>query len=323
MQIRKTMGALLMGAAIAGTAAAQPAYPSAPIRLVLPHSTGAVADIVARGLADRLASSLGQPVIVDNRPGAGGIIGASQCARAPADGYTLCLTNNDVISINPFVYKKLPYDPVKDLAPIVHLANITGVIAVRAGLPVNSAKAFVEMAKSKPGSLKWGSFGVGSIGHIYVDWLQKHSNVSILHVPYNGAGPTVPALLSGEVDAIVFSAGGIEPYVKDGRAKVIAILGSERVASMPQVATFVEQGFEFRVNPWIGMFAPSGTPKDIVQKLNGEINRILNDPAFRARYLEPQTVTAVGGTPDEFAAFLRADREDSAKGIGLAGIKLD
>jgi tripartite-type tricarboxylate transporter receptor subunit TctC len=314
---------LMLGLVLGSSASGQAAYPSAPLRIIVPHATGGAADALSRGLAERLALALGQPVIVDNRPGANGIIGAGACAKAPADGYTLCMTNNDVISLNPFLYAKLPYDPARDFAPVVHVANVTGMIVANASVPASSMKEFVALAKARPGTLKWGSFGVGSIGHVYVEWLQRTAGVSILHVPYKGAGPTVPAVLSGEVDAILFAAGGAAPYITSGKVKPLAMLGSKRLASMPDVPTFGEQGFPFYVNPWVGLFAPAGTPKEIVQRLNIEVNRILADPAFRERTLAPQTAEAVGGSTASFAAFIRADREESAKGVKLSGIQLD
>jgi tripartite-type tricarboxylate transporter receptor subunit TctC len=315
----------LLGTLCAASAvhAQVPEYPATTLRIIVPHAVGGAADALTRGIAERLSGALHRPVIVDNKPGASGIIGATACAKAPNDGSVVCMTNNDVISLNPFLFPKLPYDPDGDLVPVASVASLAAVLLVSSKVPANSLQALVALAKEKPETITFGSFGTGSIGHLYAEWLGKAAGAKFLHVPYRGAGPVLTAALAGEVDVILFQAGAVVPYIKDGKLKPLAVLGRTRSPMLPGVPTFAEQGFRFYVNPWVGLFAPARTPKAVVDRLHVEINTILSDPTVKRQVFDAQTAEPMPQSQAAFAAFLRADREDSRANIQITGIRLE
>lgn len=310
----------VLAAAMHGGAPAQD-YPQRSLRVIVPVSPGGAVDTMARAISPPLSRVLGQSVVVDNRPGANAIIGVDACAKSAPDGYTLCLTNSDSISYNPVLHAGLPYEPLRDLAPIIRVGNIETLFASSPSLAVGSVRELLDAARSKPGSIAWSSFGNGSIGHLYIEWLKKTTGAEFIHVPYKGAAPALNALLAGEVQVSLVSAGQGIPQVKAGKIKPLAVIGSRRSRFLPEVPTFRESGLELQVLSWMGLFAPAGTPRDIVRRLNAEVAKITSDPDFRQQHLAARAIEPVGDSPESFAEFLKADRETAARLAKIAGLR--
>ena len=291
-----------------------------PVRLIVPFAAGGVVDIVARAIAQELGQR--NPVIVDNRVGANGNIGMEACAKAAPDGHTVCVGTGVIISLNPFAYAKMPFDPVRDLVPVAHFGTLDIAIAVNATLPVNSVRELVDLARAKPGIVTWSSLGSGSTAHLYLEWLQARTGAQFNHIPYKGQPPMVQAALSGEVDVTMLPPGALLPLVQKGRLKVIAMMsGKSRSPLMPEVPTFMEQGYDLDFRNWIGMFLQRDTPNDIVQRLNADMNKLVADGKFTARYLSTMGISPTGGTPEEFAAFLKSNRETAAELARIAKLR--
>jgi len=298
------------------------AYPSRAVHLIIPGTAGSPAGLIGRGLAQALAPVLGQPVVVDERPGANGILAMETCANAAPDGYTLCLPNNSSISINPFVYRKLPYDPLRDFTPIINTGFVNGVILVHPSVKANSMRELIEFAKANPGKLNWASWGIGSFAHLTMAWTENNTGASFLHVPYKNPGLALQAVLAGEAQVTQNNPGAALPLIKAGKLKALILAGHKRSKILPGIPSFVEEGYELDFPGWNGVFAPAGTPKPIVQRLNAEIAKLIADPKFAERFLSPLGIEAVSNTPEEFAAFLKTDRETAAKVVKLAKIPL-
>jgi tripartite-type tricarboxylate transporter receptor subunit TctC len=298
-------------------------YPARTVRIIVPIAPGGAVDTMARAVSVPLGQALGQAVVIDNRPGANAIIGLELCAKSAPDGYTLCMTNGDSISVNPNLYSKLPYDPARDFAPVIQIGFIETVLAANPAVQVTSLRDLLTLAKSKPGTIAWSSFGSGSIGHLYMEWLKNSTGAVFNHVPYKGAAPALTALLAGEVQVSMVSLGMANPAFKAGRLKPLAMVGTRRSASAPDVPSFSEQGLEFGARGWMGMFAPAGAPRDIVRRLNGEVAKIIAEPRFKDQYLTSQAIVPAGEPPEQFSEFLKIDREDAAKLVKTAGVRLD
>lgn len=295
-------------------------WPARPIQLMQPLGVGSPGDIVSRAIAQSLSQSFGQPMVVENKVGANGILGMEACARAPADGYTVCVPSFSQMTMNPVLYSKLPYDPLKDFAPVVLIGAINSSIVVHVSVPVNSVRELIDYAKTRPGALNWGSWGVGSFPHLYMAWLQSVSATSYTHVPYKSIGQAVGAVAAGEVQVLLNTPGLMAPLVKAGKIRALAVVGHRRSPHM-DVPTLKEAGFEPPIISWVGVTLPVGTPREVVMRYNGEINKLLADTKFVERVLWPVSIDAVGGTPEEFAAFLKKDRELTERVAKLAEIK--
>ncbi|HZR69452.1 MAG TPA: tripartite tricarboxylate transporter substrate binding protein [Burkholderiales bacterium] len=298
------------------------AYPAKPVHLIVPYPAGGVVDGLMRGIAQPVSETLGQPVIVDNRPGANTIIALEACARAAPDGYTICSSSSDGMSFNPWLYSKLPYDPERDFAPITQLVWVNGVIVAGAKVPYGTVADMVAYARANPGKVNFASFGIGSTPHFFLEWFRKQGNVDIVHVPYKGSAQIIPALLSGEADATFIAMGIVLPMIASGRMKALAVTGAERSPYLPEVSTLAEQKMDPKIQNWFGVFAPARTPVVIVERLNAELVRALGNPKFR-EFLRAQAFDAVGSNPREFARFLRADRTNARAVIARTGIRLE
>ncbi len=314
--------AFFLAAPAQGQGDAAKSYPSRPVRIIIPATSGSPAGLMGRAIAESLTQVLGQPMVVDERPGANGTLAMVACANAAPDGHTLCLPNNSTVSINPFVYNKLPYDPVRDFVPIINTGLVNGVILVNPKVPANSMRELIEYSKSNPGTLNWASWGVGSFAHLTMAWTQGNAGASFLHVPYKTPGHALQAVLAGEAHVTQNNPGITLPLIKAGKLKALILAGHKRSMILPGVPSFVEAGFDLDFAGWNGVFAPAGTPKAIVQRLNTEIGKLLADPKFVERFLTPLGIEPVKNTPEEFAAFLKTDRETAAKVIKLANIPL-
>jgi len=310
-------------AALMALPAAAQTYPAKPIRILIAQAPASATDNVSRVLGAKLAEQMGQQFIVDARPGAGGTVGTEAAARAPADGYTLFMANNSTHGSNPAVYRKLPYDAIRDFAPIILIASTPYVLTAHPSLPVKTVKDLVAFAKKRPGDLNYGSAGNGSTHHLSGELLNMMAGIKLVHVPYKGTTPALTALLSGEVSAMFFTVVGIEPHAKAGKARVLAVTTPKRAPLMPELPTMAEAGFPgFEVTSWFGLLAPAGTPAAIVSRINAETTKALALPEVTGA-LKRLGFDAVGGTPDQFATHIRSEVERFTKLVKATGITVD
>lgn len=315
-----TLTLVVAGTVLPQAAALAQNYPVKPLRLILPFPAGGPTDILGRILGQKLTEQLGQPVVQDNRPGAGGNLGAEQVAKAPPDGYTLLLSSPS-ISISPSLYKKLNYDPQKDLAPVTLVAGIPNVMLVHPTVPAKSLKEFVALAKSRPGKLNFGSGGAGTTNHLASELLKTLTKVDMVHVPYKGSNQAMLALLGGEVDMVVIAVPPAIPQIEAGRLRPLAVLNETRVPTLAKVPTSKEAGIDnFVVPVWYGILVPGATPRDIVNRLNAELGKIAAMPDVKER-LAAAGIEPYHGTPERFATFIRSEAVRYAEVIKNAGIK--
>jgi tripartite-type tricarboxylate transporter receptor subunit TctC len=283
------------------------AYPSRPIRLIVPFPPGGSTDILARALAQKLAESLAQAVVIDNRPGAGGSIGAEAASRAAPDGHTLMMGHLGTLAVNPAIYKNLRYDPVKSFAPVSLMAMVPSVLVVNPQVPAANAAELIAYARAHPGKLTYGSAGNGSTSHLTTEYFKLATGTDILHVPYKGIGPMLTDLISGQLSMGLNGAPAVMAHVNSGRLRALAVSGLKRLDSLPQLPTLDESGVPgFDASGWYGIVAPAGTPREIVMKLNAEIRRIMQTPDLRAR-LDSEGAIPAAGSPEEFAAFIGSE----------------
>jgi tripartite-type tricarboxylate transporter receptor subunit TctC len=305
---------------LTGAAVGQ-SYPSKPIRMLVPFPAGGVVDFVARAVGQKMADAMGQPIIVENRVGAGGSIATEAAARSAPDGYTI-LVVFDNHAVNPHVYKSLRYDTFKDLAPVSLVAQIPLALMTYRSFPANSVADFVRLAKEKPAALSYGSPGPGTSGHLATEQFKLLSGIDIVHVPYRGGAPLLTALLGEQVQLGVAAPSAFVSNIVDGKLKALAVTGRQRSAALPNVPTMVEAGYPaFDSGAWIGLVVAAGTPAQVIGRLNEEANKAVKDPSLHKPFLE-QTITSVGTTPAEFEAFLRAEHDKWGKVIMDAKIDL-
>jgi len=306
----------------AAPAAAQPSFPTKPVRLILPFPPGGSTDIVARLIGQKLQEVWGQPVLVDNRPGAGGNVAAEIAAKAAADGHTLFQVNV-ANAIGATLYPKLNYDLVTSFAPVVQLATTPYVLLAHPSIPARTTRDLIAIAKARPGALSYASAGAGSATHLSGELLKTLSGTDILHVPYKGTGPAVTALLSGEVGLYFTTAPAAVPLMKAGRVRALGVTSMKRSPLMPEVAPIAEAGLKgYETSTWHGILAPAGTPREIVTKSNADIVKILAQPDVREKLIG-QGLDPVGGTPEAFAAYIKAEIAKWAGVIKAAGAKLE
>lgn len=297
-------------------------WPAKPIRMILAFPPGGPTDIVARVLAQKLGEQLGQQVLVDNKPGAGGNIGAELASKAPNDGYTI-FYNTSAIVINPALYGKASYDTLKDFLPVVLTAAIPLVLVVNSIVPAKNMKEFVDLVKSKPGQFNYSSSGSGTITHLASAMLSAQMGLSTQHVPYKGSAPGLVDLAAGQTQFMTDTINTALPYIKDGRLRAIAVTSARRSQVLPELPTFNESGLHgFDAAAWQGVVVPAGTPTEIVTRLNAEINKAMQDAGVRAR-LAGQGADVLGGTPAEYAAYIRAEMPRWAKAIRESGAKAE
>jgi tripartite-type tricarboxylate transporter receptor subunit TctC len=303
----------------AGLAGAQ--YPNRAIKLVVPFPPAGATDVVGRIVAAKLGERLGQPVVVDNKPGAGGSIGSDLVAKSPADGYTILIATSSTHSIGP-VLQKLPYDPIKDFAPITHVANVPNVLVVSPTLAVSSVQELVALAKAKPGQLNFASSGVGTIVHLNAELFKLISGTDIVHVPYKGTALSIPDVASGNIAMLFDSLASVMPHIKSGKVKPLAVNAQKRQALLPEVPTLTEAGMpQFDRYTWFGMFAPAGTPPEIVSRLQREVVAALQAPDLLERFANVGA-EPVGSTPAEFVERIRSDAARWSEVIRKAGVKV-
>jgi len=296
-------------------------YPARLVRIIVAQAPAAGADLVARMLAQKLTESWGQQVIVENRAGANGIIGGDAVAKAKPDGYTLLLGVSSAITMNPFVYKNLPHDPLRDFAPISQTASNTMALVVTPTLPALSVKALIALAKSRPGELVYGSAGIGNLTHLSAELFAQTTGIKLVHAPYKGSTPAWIDLISGQVVLMFTTMQGVAPHFATGKLRLMATCGEQRTAAFPQTPTLSESGYPGLVmTGWTGLLAPAGTPTEIVNKLSREVNRYLSTAEIRER-MASQGSESAPSMPEAFAAFIRAEAAKWSKVIRAAGLE--
>jgi tripartite-type tricarboxylate transporter receptor subunit TctC len=308
--------------AVAGGAFAQ-TWPDRPLKFVVAAPAGSSIDVLARVIGDRLKDRLGQPIVVDNRPAAGGTAATDFVAKSPPDGYTMVMSFNGPLAFGPHLYSKLAYDPQKDLAPVVITSSQPNVLAVTAALPANSVKELVAYAKANPGKLNFASVGNGSSSHLTMELLKATAGIDIVHVPFNGSPPAVTATVQGETQMLFAVMQPLQAQIQAGRLRALAVTTATRFALLPNLPTVAEAGFPgFEALAWNGVLVPAATPRPVVQRLNAEINAILKDPVVKST-LNTQGFELVGGTPEDFANLIRSESDKWAPVIKKTGAKID
>ena len=298
-------------------------YPTKPVHIVVPYPAGGAVDAFARVLTQQLSEMWGQQVVVDNRPGASTMIGADQVAKSPPDGYTLLLTAELTLVIVPHLYEKIPYDPLRDFTPIVALVSATQALVANPSLPVKTVKDLVALAKAKPGQLTYGSFGNGSTGHLNMEVLQAMTDARFNHIPYNGAGPAMNDVIGGHIDFMLAALSIVKGNVQAGKLHMIGVGSNHRSSEFPDVPTLSESGAPgFEAKSWFGLVAPAGTPPDVIKKINQDVTRVISDHAFAEKYLAAQGLESITGTPEQFAAFVRAETVRWGKIVTDADVKV-
>ena len=302
-----------------------PAFPSKPVSIVVPYAPGGPVDNLSRVLATRLGKEWGQSVLVVNKTGANDIIGAEFVAKSPADGYTLFAATEAALTMNPHLYKKLPYNPEKDFTPISRLISVPMVFFVPKASKANTLKEFIELAKNAKGTpLTYGSSGAGGIVHLPLAMFAKQEGLEMVHVPYKGAAPLIPEVISGQIDSAVLGVSVIEQHVKSGKLKALAVSSEARSLALPDVPTFKEAGVKDIDAVFnIGLVAPAGTPAAIVEKIAADVRRILMDPEFRKTNVDAYSYVAVASTPAEYKAFLARDLKVQGERVKTSGATLD
>ena len=307
---------------LCGTAEAQ-TFPTKPIRLVVPFAPGGSSSIVARSIAAEMEKALGQPIIVDNKPGGGGNVAMLEVAKSDADGYTLIIGHIGSLAVNPYMYDKLPYDVDRDFAAVSLLAIVPAIYVVHEGVPARDLREFVALAKKQPGKLFYGSAGNGSAGHLAMEYLKQATGIDIQHVPYKGTGPNVTDLIAGRTQAASAGTPPLMPHVKSGKLRIIAVGTAKRLHSIPEVPTVAEQGYPgFETSQWYGLNAPAKTPDGVIKRLADEAAKAAKNPRVRERFAADDA-EAIGSTPAEYAAFIKGEQERWSKVVRTAKIKAD
>ena len=325
--VRTAMAATsIIGAAFAWcpAASAQP-YPSRPIHIIVPFAAGGITDVIGRALGQRLAEAFGQQVVVENKPGGGaGQVGTEYVAKSAPDGYTLLVTADATFVTAPHVYGKLPYDALNDFVPITALGISPQALVVHPSLPARTVGELVELAKSKPGAINYGTFGIGSSGHLNIILIEGMTGTKFTPVHYRGAAPGITDLIGGHIQMMIVSIGLVRQAWQAGQLKVLGFGSTSRIPQYPDVPTLAESGLPgYEAGSWYGLAAPRGTPPDVVAKLNAEMQRIFNDPAFREKFLAPSFIFSVVSSPEEFAERIRTESAKWGKVIKDANVKVE
>ena len=319
----KIFRAVLLAAAavVAPQTAFAQAYPAKPVRIIVPFPPGGPADIFGRGLAQGMSAELGQPVLIENVSGVGGVLGVDRVAKSPPDGYTLALNSASTLSIAPFSLSKMPYDVKRDLALITVVVRVPEVLVVHPSLPVDSLSAFISYAKANPGKVNFGSAGGGSITHLAGELLKAEAKIDIVHVPYKGAAPAVSDLLGGQVQMGIFDVPILLPHIRSGKLKALAVTSAKRASSLPDVPTTVEANYpNVTSDNWYGLVAPAATSQDVLRRIHAAATAALKSPALVEQYAKVSGI-ASPGTPQDYAAFLAAEQAKWSKVVQAIGFK--
>jgi tripartite-type tricarboxylate transporter receptor subunit TctC len=320
----KTLSAVALSlAALSEPALADTPYPNKAIRLVVPFAPGGSSDIMARLLGQQLSTELGQSVIVENRPGAGGNIGGDYVSKAAPDGYTLVIAAAGPTVINPSLYAKMPYNPAKDLAPITMIVNEYNMMVINPKIPAKTLQEFIAYAKTQPGKINFGSPGNGSPAHLGGELLNQMAGLKMQHIPYKGTGPAATDLIGGQISMMIDNMPALLPYVQSGTLRALAVAGDKRASAAPNVPTFAEAGLkDYKLTAWKGLMAPVGTPPEIINKLHDTVVKVLAKPDFRKRLVD-LGADPVGNTPQEFAAQIKSETTWWASLVKSTGTRID
>src|SRR6267378_1433992 len=317
---------LLLGIllSLSSFAADAEAWPAKPVHIVVAYPPGGGIDLLARQLADKLAARWGQPVIVENKPGANTIVAADAVARSSPDGHTVLMTSDATFSINPHLYARLPYDAQRDFAPVSLLVLPQQLLVANPSLPANNLAELIALAKERPGSINYASYGSGSQPHLSGEMLKYKAGIDLVHVPYKGISLAVPAVMAGEVQLTFSGVASSIAHLKSGRIKAIAIGGPRRSPLLPEVPTFSELGYpEVETHAWFGLFLPAGAPREAGTRLYQDTRKILDEPEFRQKQLIEKGYEVVGSSPDEFTAYLKRDSASRARAVKISGAKAE
>jgi tripartite-type tricarboxylate transporter receptor subunit TctC len=318
----KLTAAMLAAAAFIapGAASAQEAYPNKPIHMILPFPPGGVTDLLARALGEKLSARLGQPVVVENKPGAGTVLASDYVARAKPDGYTILMAASS-LGTAPLIYDKVTYDAVKSFAPVTQVASVVHVLVVSPKLPVTNVKELIAYTKANPGKLSYASTGTGTSTHLEGELLKSMAGIDMVHVPYKGSGPALNDLVGGQLGVMIDALGSSGPFIKAGKLRPLGVTTAKRSASIPELPTLAESGVPgYEAMPWLGLVAPAGTPPEIVDRLHKETAKVLEDPAIKDRF-KGWGLDIIGNTPAEFSAFIKRDIDQWSRVIKNANIK--
>ena len=320
--VRFLIRIVMLFAAALGAAQAQ-SYPAKPIRIVVPFPAGGIADLFARLIGQKFNEAWGQPAVVENRPGAGGNIGAEIVAKSPPDGYTLVMGSIGTHSVNISLFRKLAFDPIRDFAPVALVMEAEGLLVLHPSVPAKTVKELIALARARPGQLTYASAGNGTAGHLAGELFKSMAKVDMLHIPYKGNVPAITDLIAGQTSLLFATMPTVLPQVQAGRLRALAVTGAGRSPAAPELPNIAEAGLPgYEVTNWIGIFAPAGTPREIIHKLNGEILRVMQAPEIRTR-LTNEGAKFTPMTPDEFAAFVKSEVAKWAKVVKDAGIRVD
>jgi len=323
MAATRILLALLLALSLGAPAAAQ-TYPVKPVRIIVPTSPGGITDTLARALAQRLTETLGQQVIVENRPAGAGHLGMEFVAKAPPDGYTLVVAADASFVVNPHLYSKLSYDPINELIPVSGLGISPQALVIHPSVAANTFSELIAYAKGKPGELNYGTFGIGTSGHLNILHIGSETGTKFTPVHYRGAAPAITDLLGGHIQMMIVAIGLLRQNIETGKLKALGIGSRQRVPQYPDLPTLAESGLPgFEAGSWYGLAAPKGTPREIVERLSAETQRIFGDAAFRDRYLAPAVTFSIASPPSEFAERIRADLAKWGKVIKDAGVKVE
>lgn len=299
-------------------------YPSKPIMLVVTAAPGGVTDILARALGQRLTEAWGQQVIVENKAGASNQIGAEYVAKSKPDGYTMLISAEATFVVNPWLYSKLPYDPMKDFTPITGLISISQSLTANPSVAADNLKELIELAKKRPGELNYGTFGIGSTGHLNMEMLQSMAGIKLVPIHYKGATPALTDVIAGHIQMMFIStSSAIEPW-KAGQLKLLAVGSRQRLRRFPEIPTVAESGLPgFEAVSWFGLFAPGGTPRDVVARVNAEVRRVFEDAEFQKKFLVPNMFEPMVSSPEQFSAFIKSETQKWGNVVRNANVKLD
>ncbi|HYG42444.1 MAG TPA: tripartite tricarboxylate transporter substrate binding protein [Bordetella sp.] len=322
--LRTAITSSLLCAMALGQSALANDYPDRAVTIVVPYTAGGPADLLIRAMGESLSKTWGEPVIVDNKPGANEVIAAQAVARSKPDGYTWLVASDSIFSLNQHLYSKLPYDPIKDFEPVTKLVTANLMLVTRKDFPANNVKEWVQYIKQNPGKVNYGSVGVGGVNHLGMAWISEQEQLQMQHVPYKGLAQGLQDIVSGRLDTMFAVIGGAVPFLNSDRLKAIAVSGDQRSEIAPNVPTFTEQGYpKFDASFYFAIAAPKGTPAPIIDKFARDASVVVQDANFQKRFLRELGFVGVGDTPQTFAEFLVTDRAEAAAKVKASGAKLD
>src|SRR5258706_3894614 len=317
----RILSALLLS--FAATIAAAQAWTTKPVRLIVPYPPGGLTDVLARGLSAEIAKLWGQPLVVENRPGASQMIGAEAVAKSPPDGYTLAMLDKTPLAINPWLFSKIPYDPVKDFAPVINMVQTSQVLVAHPSLQAANVKELVALAKANPGGINYGPFGAGSITHLDTEAFAAAAGIKLTHIPYKGIAEVLPAVAAGQIQIALSGIPPMLPLARQGRLKVLGAMMPQRVPVLPEVATFTESGYPLVSTSWFALFAPAGTPRSVIDKIAADVGRVLSQKEIDERFVTGVGLEMLNQGPEQLAATVVADRAKYQAYVKSVGVKLD